>query len=97
MYEVSDMAGEAVILGSDLGGFRPSARRTLQKLRLQRGALEWLKARPFVSGRQVDVIVGHVVAACLLPEGGTQRSKGPVFLHLRTLLLATAVVGLGGL
>lgn len=44
---------------------RPSARRTLPKLWLLRGALESSKARPYVSGRQVEIIVAHVVAACL--------------------------------
>lgn len=70
MHEVSDTVGEAVILGSDLGGPRPSARRTLPKLWLLRGALEWLQARPFVSGRQVEIVVGHVVAACLYRRAG---------------------------
>ncbi|CAK0796211.1 unnamed protein product, partial [Prorocentrum cordatum] len=62
MHEISPVSDAAVILGASVGGSPPSTRRVLNKLLLVRGALQWLASGPTVTGRQVEVIVGHYVA-----------------------------------
>jgi len=70
MHEVSAVCSETEVLGCDLGGATPSSRRTGRKLWLLRSALEWVASGPVVTGRQLEVLVGHFVAACLFNRAG---------------------------
>eukprot|EP00959_Pyramimonas_sp_CCMP1952_P393609 8247523-Pyramimonas_sp.AAC.1 len=65
MHKINVVSSEGVVLGADVGGAHPCARRALRKLLVLRKALFWLATGPYVSGRQLEVILGHCVAACL--------------------------------
>eukprot|EP00972_Heterocapsa_arctica_P041483 6116623-Heterocapsa_arctica.AAC.1 len=41
-----------------------------ERLWLLRGALRWLESGPIVTGQQVEVLVGHFVAACMYKRAG---------------------------
>lgn len=64
MHKISECLDDAVVLGSDLGGLRPLSRRTLPKLWLLRRAMEFVSKGAPVIGKQVEVLNGHIVAAC---------------------------------
>ncbi|CAK0842121.1 unnamed protein product [Prorocentrum cordatum] len=56
MHEISVASVHSTILGADLW--------------VLRGALQWLASGPIVTGRQVEVVVGHCVAAALFNRAG---------------------------
>ncbi|CAK0802220.1 unnamed protein product, partial [Prorocentrum cordatum] len=70
MHDISEVSSEGVVLGADVGGPDPFTRRSLKKLLVVRKALFWLATGPYVSGRQLEVILGHYVAACLFCRPG---------------------------
>lgn len=72
MHEVSAVESEAsvLVLGCDLGGDVPHSRRKGARAWLLRQALAWLASGPRVTGRHVEVIIGHYVAASLYNRVG---------------------------
>ncbi|CAK0887833.1 unnamed protein product, partial [Prorocentrum cordatum] len=70
VHDISEASSEGVFLGADVGGLGLSTRRSLKKLLVVRKALFWLASGPYVSGRQLELILGHYVAACLFCRPG---------------------------
>ena len=65
LHEITDVSSSATVLGTDVGGQPAKAQRAGAKLATLRRAL-WLAEGLVVSGRQIEVFVGHFVAACML-------------------------------
>ena len=70
MHEISGVDTTAEVLGADLGGDPPVASRYRRKLWLLRQSLAWLASGPVVTGQQIEVIIGHYVAACMYNGAG---------------------------
>ena len=71
MHEISETSSFMTVLGADLGGdSSPSVIRTRNKMWLLALAFRWLASGPFVSGKQVEVLLGHLVAATMFNRAG---------------------------
>ena len=70
MHEVSRVVTSMAVLGCQLGGTTPTSRRNGERAGLLMGALHWLASGPRVTGKQVEVIVGHYVATALFNRCG---------------------------
>jgi hypothetical protein len=70
MHEISETEPQAIVLGTEAGGKRPSSRRDGSKGLMVKVALQWLAKGPTCTGRQVEVIVGHYIAACISNRSG---------------------------
>eukprot|EP00972_Heterocapsa_arctica_P092144 13590470-Heterocapsa_arctica.AAC.1 len=70
MHNFSETMTSATVYGADLGGRVPHSRRVGAQAWTVRQALEWLASGPTVTGRQVEVLLGHYVATSLCNRSG---------------------------
>ena len=70
MHEITEVASFANVLGGDLGGPSPAVAQTASRRWLLKRALQWLSTGPMVSGRHLEVILGHYVAAAMFNRVG---------------------------
>lgn len=70
MHEISPVEHETSVLGCDLGGWIPRSRRKGMRAWLLEKSLDWLVAGPRVTGRRVEVLIGHFVSAALYNRVG---------------------------
>ena len=57
-------------LGTEASGKHPYSRREGGKATHATGALAWLATGPIVTGRQVEILLGHFIAACVSKQAG---------------------------
>lgn len=70
MQKTTSVEEESRVLGCDLGGHPVKVRRDIRKLCRVKQAFEWRETGPIVSGNDVEVLLGHYIAASLFQRGG---------------------------
>jgi hypothetical protein len=93
MHEISETERQAIVLGTEAGGKQPSSRRDGSKGLMVKGSLQWLAKGPICTGRQVEVIVGHYIAACISNRAGLSP-PGPSTTSSATVIVCQPACGL---